>query len=73
MVLFSQGGTDLDVAQQHAFDGVLEADLPAQLAHLADVVQNHAGHQQVAVDERVMRRHAVGQGAEADHVLQQAA
>ena len=41
--------------------------------HLADVVQDDAGEQQVAVEDGVMRGDAVGQGEQADHVLQQAA
>jgi len=63
----------LDVAQQCAFDGVLEANLPAQLAHLADIVQDYAGEQQVAIEDGVVGCDAVGQGEQADNVLQQAA
>src|ERR1017187_1612768 len=70
---FYERHAHLNVAQQAAFDGVLKADLPTQLADLADVVEDDAGEQQVAVEERVVGRDAVGQGAEADDVLQQAA
>jgi len=64
---------DLDVAQKAAFDGVLEADLPREFAHLADVVEDDACEQQVAVEKRVMGCDAVGQGEQADDVLKQAA
>ena len=37
--LLRQSRAHLDVAQQRAFNGVVEADIPAQLAHLADVVR----------------------------------
>jgi hypothetical protein len=39
MVFSVSADAHLDVAQQRSFDGVLEADLPAEFAHLADVVQ----------------------------------
>ncbi len=71
--LLGQGRADLDVPEQTPFNGVFEADLPTELADLADVMQDHAGEKQVAVEERVMRGDAVGEGAEADDVLQQAA
>ena len=40
--------------QQLAFGGVAEAALVAQLVDLADIVQHHAGQQQVEIDEFVM-------------------
>ena len=67
-----QSRPDLDVAQEHSLDGVLEADLPTEFAQLADVVQNDAGQKQVAVEQRVVRGDAVGQGEQADDMLEQA-
>src|SRR5208337_4517213 len=58
---------------QDAFNGVIEAGLPGEFVELADVVQDHAGHQQVTVEERVMRGDAFGQGQQTDNVLQQPA
>src|SRR5271157_4930607 len=64
---------DVYVAQQDAFDGVIEAGFPGEFVQLADVVQDDAGQQQVTVEERVMRGDAFGQGQQTDNVLQQAA
>ena len=73
MVRSRQCGAHLDVAEQHALDGVLEADVPGEFADFADVVEDDAGEEQVAVEERVMGGDAVGEREEADDVLQQAA
>ena len=64
---------DGDVAQQLAFVGVGEAALVVQLVDLADIVQDHAGEQQVEIDVRVVRRGQAGQRAQREHVLDQAA
>ena len=48
-------------------------DLPGQFAHLADVVQDDAGEQQIAMQHRIVRRDAVSQHQQAHHVLQQSA
>ena len=71
--LLHQRNAHVDVAQQHALGGVLEAGLPAQFLHLADVVQKHAGQQQVAIEQRIVRGHFFGQSQQAHHMLQQAA
>ncbi len=73
MVFSTSAIAHLDVAQQRAFDGVVEADLPAQFADFADVVQDDAGEQQVAIEDGVVGGDAVGQSEQTDHVLQQAA
>ncbi len=65
--------SDLHVAQQLAFRGVAERALVTEFADLADVVQHHTGHQQIAVDPWVVQGHEVGQTAKREHVLQQPA
>ena len=64
---------DRDVAEQLAFVGVGKAALVVQLVDLADIVQHHAGDQQVVIDVRVVRRGRLRQPADAEHVLDQAA
>ena len=64
---------DDQVADQLALVGVGEGPVVAQLAHLADVVQEDAHQQQVAVQLGVERREAVGGVEQRDDVLQQAA
>ena len=64
---------DGDMSDELAVVRIGEAALVVQLVDLADVVQHHAGKQQVAVDARVVRRHQFCQGAERKHVLDQPA
>ena len=61
------------MSQQHAFDGVLETDVPGEFADLADVVEDDAGEQQVPVEDRIMGRDAVRERKQADDVFEQAA
>ena len=65
--------SDMDVAQQLALIGIREAAFVVQLVDLADIVQDHAGEQQIGVDEAVVLRRHAGHGAHRKHVLQQAA
>jgi len=58
------------VAQELALDGVLEAGRPRKLTNLADIVEQDAGEHQIAMEDGVMGDNAVGQGEQADHVLQ---
>ena len=51
---------DDEVADQLALVGVAENAVVAQLAHLADVVQENADQQQIAVQLGIERQHAVG-------------
>jgi len=60
------------LAQQDAFNGVLESDLPREFAELADVVENDRRSSAVAVERgNALRRGRPG--AEADDMLQQSA
>ena len=64
---------DDEVADQLALVGVAEDAAVAQLADLADVVQEDAHQQQVAVQLGIERQQAVGRVEQGDDVLQQAA
>ena len=61
------------VADQLPLVGVLGVAVAGELPDLAEVVQEGAGHQQVAVDLRVLVGQAVGQLHDGDGVLEQAA
>ena len=61
------------VADQLPLVGVLGVPLAGELAHLADVVEEGAGHQQVAIDLRVLVGEPVGQLDDGDGVLEQPA
>ena len=52
---------------------VAEAAVVVQFVDLADVVQHHAGEQQVEIDHAVVRRGERGQAAQREHVLDQSA
>ena len=61
------------MAEQDALDGVVKADVPGELAEFADVVEDDAGDEQVAVEERIVGGDFVSEGEQADDVLKQAA
>src|ERR1019366_5506917 len=63
---------DGDVSNHLAFEGVAEGGSPAQFAHLADVVEDGAGDQQVRVDLGVEGRGCAADAHQGDDVLQQA-
>ena len=64
---------DRNMPDHLAFQRVVKARLPAQLAHLADVVEDRAGDQQVSVDLRVERRRGQTHPHQGQHMLEQAA
>ena len=64
---------DDQVAEQLPLGGVAERAGITQLANLSDVVQERAGEQQVAVDERVVAGNQVAGAEERNHMVQQSA
>ncbi len=64
---------DGDVADQLAFERVVEGGAPGEFADLADVVQDGAGDEEVRVDLRVERGGGEADADEAEDVLEQAA
>ena len=59
-LLVQQAQADHDVAQQLPFRAVAEAAVVGQFGHLADVVQNHAGEQQIEIDVAIVRGRSCG-------------
>ena len=64
---------DHQVADKLALVGVGEHALVAQFAHLADVVQENAHEQQIAVDPWIERQNPLRPVEQRDDVLEQAA
>ncbi len=64
---------DRDMAEQLALGGIAETALIAEFVNLADIVQHHAGDQQVQIDAGIMRRCRFRQPAKRQHMFQQAA
>ncbi len=71
--LVRQRHAHLDVTEQNPFHGVFKANLPRQFAHLADVVQDDARQQQVAMQNGIVWSDPVGQRKQAHNVLKQPA
>jgi hypothetical protein len=71
--LVEQALGDGDVADELALQRVVEAGAPAELADLADVVQDGAGDEQVGVDFGVERGRGQADADQAEDVLQKAA
>ncbi len=63
---------DDHVPEQLATRGVRERTVVSQLVDLADVVQESAGQQQVAIDLRIVPADQIAGAAQRDHVVEQA-
>jgi uncharacterized protein YciU (UPF0263 family) len=64
---------DGDVADELAFEGVVEAGGPGELADFADVVEDGAGDEEVGVDFGVEGRGGAADADEMENVFEEAA
>ena len=70
---FNHDNAQGNVPHELALEGVIEGGTPAQLLQLADVMQDGAGKEQVAVDLGIMLRGQVAEADQGNHVLEQTA
>ncbi len=64
---------DRDMPDHLAFERVMKVRLPAELAHLAHIVQDRAGNEQVRIDLWIKRRRCQTYLDQCQHMLKQAA